>query len=260
MLISRKRQKQWRDEVTRGQREMAQRDGTAWRVTRAHRGQGLVEFALILPIFLLLLFGVIEFALINASIGAFNFATQEAARFGAITGPTDPNSDTAMLTQVIIPRVNTIVAAQLQTIEVFKANEDGSCYGGPATFPCSTEDSYSAQSQQWTYGWPTSVRNDQLVVGDYLGVRVTYTYTYITAFFATMSPAVALSAESIQRIEPQEYTRKRMPQPVASRSQPAPASPALAALARVLSAIAQPQSTGGVRYRTAGSLYVDTSA
>lgn len=260
MRISQKRQKQWRGWVSQRQGAVAQRGGAARRVSHAHRGQGLLEFALILPLFLLLLFGVIEFALINASIGAFNFATQDAARFGAITGPTDPNSDSAMLTQVIMPRINTIVAAQLQTIEVFKANEDGSCYGGPATFPCSTEDFYSAQTQQWSYGWPTSVRNDQLVVGDYLGVRITYTYTYITAFFATMSPAVTLSAESIQRIEPQEYTHKRMPQSVASRSRPAPSVPALASLARVLSAIAQPQPTRGVRYRAAGSLYVDTSA
>ncbi|HLY32571.1 MAG TPA: TadE family protein, partial [Ktedonobacterales bacterium] len=38
------------------------------------QGQALVEFALVAPIFFLMFFGVIEFALINASIGAYNFA------------------------------------------------------------------------------------------------------------------------------------------------------------------------------------------
>jgi Flp pilus assembly protein TadG len=186
----------------------------------AQRGQGLLEFALILPLFLLLLFGIIEFAIINVSIGSFNFATQDAARYGAIVGPTDPNSDTTMLTTIIEPRINQIVAAQLVSIEIFKATESGACFGGSGAFPCSTEDSYNAQTQLWTYGWPATVRNDQLIVGDYLGVRITYTYTYITAFFATLSPTITLTAESVQRVEPQEYT-KRHTQPAVADASPA---------------------------------------
>ncbi len=172
---------------------------------RISRGQSLIEFALILPLFMLLLFGVIEFALINASIGAFNFAAQDAARFGAISGPNNVNSDSAMLAQAIQPRITGVVAAHLKTVEIFKANEDGSCYAGEPP-PCVTEDSYSVQTGLWTYNWPSSVRSDQLITGDYLGVRLTYTYTYITAFFATTSPTLTLSAVSVQRIEPQEYT------------------------------------------------------
>ena len=184
----------------------------------AQRGQGLLEFALILPLFLLLLFGIIEFAIINVSIGSFNFATQDAARYGAIIGPTPtiPDSDTTMLTTIIEPRINQIVAAQLVSIEIFKATESGACFGGPANFPCSTEDFYNAQTQTWTYGWPASVRNDQLITGDYLGVRITYTYTYITAFFATLSPSITLTAESVQRVEPQEYTKRHAPPIIAS--------------------------------------------
>jgi len=178
---------------------------SASRSPRISRGQSLIEFALILPLFVLLLFGVIEFALINASIGAFNFAAQDAARYGAISGPNNVNSDSTMLTQSIQPRITGVVAAQLKTVEIFKANEDGSCYGGEAP-PCVTEDSYSVQTGLWTYNWPSSVRSDQLITGDYLGVRLTYTYTYITAFFATTSPTLTLSAVSVQRIEPQEYT------------------------------------------------------
>lgn len=84
---------------------------------RTARGQGLREFALILPLSLLLLFGILEYALINASICACNFATQDAARFSALIGPTDPSSDTDMLNGVILPRVRQVVAASfvLQT-------------------------------------------------------------------------------------------------------------------------------------------------
>lgn len=182
------------------------------RLGAAQRGQGLLEFALILPLFLLLLFGIIEFAIINVSIGSFNFATQDAARYGAIIGPTPtvPDSDTIMLTTIIEPRINQIVAAQLVSVEIFKATESGACAGGPA---CPTEDFYNAQTQSWTDNWPPASRNDQLISGDYLGVRITYTYTYITAFFATLSPSITLTAESVQRVEPQEYT-KRHAQPI----------------------------------------------
>lgn len=190
---------------------------------RSGPGQALVEFAQVLPLLMMLIFGIIEFALINASIGAFNFATQDAARFAAITGPIDPNADATMLSQVILPRINGIVAAQLQTVEVFKANEDGSCFGGTFTFPCPAQYDhlFTAQTSQWTGQWTPDKRNDQLVTGDYLGVRISYVYTYITAFFATISPDVHLSAESIQRVEPQEYTKHQAPEFIANGPEPA---------------------------------------
>ena len=196
---------------------------TLWRHARNSRGQALVEFALVLPLLMLLIFGIIEFALINASIGAFNFATQDAARFAAIAGPTDPNADATMLAQEIQPRISGIVAAQLQTVEVFKANEDGSCFGGTFSFPCPAQNDhvFTAQNSQWTGQWTPDKRNDQLVTGDYLGVRITYVYTYITAFFATISPTVQLSAESIQRVEPQEYTKHQTPGLIANGPEPA---------------------------------------
>jgi Flp pilus assembly protein TadG len=71
----------------------------------------MLEFALILPLFLLLLFGILEYALINASMCAFNYAKQDAARYSALIDPTDPNSDTGMLNGVILPRVRQVVAA-----------------------------------------------------------------------------------------------------------------------------------------------------
>ena len=246
---------------------------TRWAHACKSRGQALVEFAMVLPLLMLLIFGIIEFALINASIGAFNFATQDAARFAAIAGPTDPNADATMLAQEILPRINGIVAAQLQTVEVFKANEDGSCFGGTFSFPCPAQNDhfFTAQTSQWTGQWTPDKRNDQLVTGDYLGVRITYVYTYITAFFATVSPAVQLSAESIQRVEPQEYTKHQAPGLIANGPEPAQMSltralpmlassfaPMLAPLARATArAFAVRNLTWGRPNLNAGSTYVE---
>jgi Flp pilus assembly protein TadG len=48
------------------------------------RGQALVEFALVFPLFMLLLFGLIDIGRYVYVTNAFNQAAREAARFGAV--------------------------------------------------------------------------------------------------------------------------------------------------------------------------------
>jgi Flp pilus assembly protein TadG len=52
------------------------------------RGQDLVEYALVLPILLVLLFGIVEFGLIIFSFNTISDAAEVAARYGVIK-PTD---------------------------------------------------------------------------------------------------------------------------------------------------------------------------
>ncbi len=55
--------------------------GKRW---RGQQGVAAVEFALILPLFLMLIFGVIDFGLAMYAKGLITNASQEGARFGAI--------------------------------------------------------------------------------------------------------------------------------------------------------------------------------
>lgn len=48
------------------------------------RGQALLEFALVFPVFMLLLFGLIDIGRYVYVTNAFNQAAREAARFGAV--------------------------------------------------------------------------------------------------------------------------------------------------------------------------------
>ncbi len=57
---------------------------TRARRARDRRGQALVEFALVVPIFLLLLFGLIDVGRYVYVSNAFNQAAREAARYGAV--------------------------------------------------------------------------------------------------------------------------------------------------------------------------------
>ncbi|MGD2162761.1 MAG: pilus assembly protein, partial [Anaerolineales bacterium] len=53
---------------------------------RKERGQGLVEFALVLPIFLMLIMGIVEFGRLMFIYNSVATASREAARYGASVG------------------------------------------------------------------------------------------------------------------------------------------------------------------------------
>ena len=54
-----------------------------------HRGQAIVEFALVLPLLLILLFGVIDFGRALQTYITINNASREGARLGAINPDAD---------------------------------------------------------------------------------------------------------------------------------------------------------------------------
>lgn len=58
------------------------------RLRKGERGQALVEMALVLPLLLLLLFGIIEFGRVGHAYLTLNYAAREGARLG-ITGVND---------------------------------------------------------------------------------------------------------------------------------------------------------------------------
>lgn len=75
----------------------------AGRARRRERGASAVEFALVLPLFMLLIGGVIDFGFIFAQQIAFNTATRDAARAGVLptlSGTTRTCSDIAQQARV----------------------------------------------------------------------------------------------------------------------------------------------------------------
>jgi Flp pilus assembly protein TadG len=176
--------------------------GTSTRRRRHSRAQAMVEFALVAPLFFTLLFGVVEFSLIHTAIDVVNFATKDAARLGSLLGRTDPTVDMQMVTE-IRQRTAGIIVAHVTQIEVFKADVTGNpvISGGSIV-----EYVYDVNGNNiGTTSWPVNQRNDTLLNADYLGVRVSYTYTYLTGFIAGAGSTLALTATSVQRIEPQDY-------------------------------------------------------
>lgn len=190
---------------------------------RASRGQAMVEFALVLMPLLLMMFGIVEFSLITSSIGAYNFAAKDAARLGTLLGRTSDTVDQQMLA-VIHSHTDGMVAARILKVEIFQSDMTGAI--------SSVADVYDGNDAPiGTPQWPPSLRDDSLLSADYLGVRITYQYTYLTALLSGSAPNLTLTALSVQRIEPQDYQSYRHPTPPASVSGTSPSRDQMADLA-----------------------------
>lgn len=63
------------------------------------RGASAVEFAILAPLFVALLFAIVEFGLVLYTKGMLTHASREGARFGVVYGP--PRRDSAAIEAVV---------------------------------------------------------------------------------------------------------------------------------------------------------------
>ncbi len=101
-------------------------------VRRCHRrGQSLVEFALVIPIFLVVLMGVIEFAFLLNGLLAINFATRDATLIAAEAGNAGLDKNSHDLADcVILQKVEQDVsapanAANITEVQIYWTNTYG---------------------------------------------------------------------------------------------------------------------------------------
>jgi Flp pilus assembly protein TadG len=68
------------------------------------RGQAMTEFAVALPAFILLLFGVIDFGNIVYAYSYVSYAAREASRYAAVHGSTNKNPATSSSVQTFVQK------------------------------------------------------------------------------------------------------------------------------------------------------------
>ena len=92
--------------------------------TNATRGQTLVEFALVFPLFITLLLGVVEFSfMFNATLG-INFASRNASLVAAESG-SSTLADCAILARIEHDITAPLIASQIQTVKIYRADRAG---------------------------------------------------------------------------------------------------------------------------------------
>jgi Flp pilus assembly protein TadG len=180
-------------------------------------GQSLVEFALVFPIFFVLLMGLIEFGLVFNALLSINFATRDASLIAAEAG------NGAGADCVILQKVEDSVRApsnhnQILKVEIYKADNNGNpltgridtyvrsgapaCTGMPyALFGSAGYD--NTQRCNMVNGCPSLPGSPTGV--DTIGVRITYHYTWFTPMGSFIGLGIAdytMVEANAMRMEP----------------------------------------------------------
>ncbi len=174
---------------------------------RGERGQGLVEFAMVVPVFMLLLLGMLEFGTAFNHQLTIGYATREGARIGAdlVNGGsplgcnTGQSPNAALVDPVIIEAVDRVLTSagspidisRVAQIRIFKADVNGNdTIGGnnwvytsaPQTLPDGTQVNFKLSGSN---GFAACDRSN--VVGntyanrvDSIGVSIIYNYQMVT--------------------------------------------------------------------------------
>jgi hypothetical protein len=190
-----------------------------WRgpLTSSERGQALIEFAIIFPLFLLLIFGLIEFAFVLNASSTVNYVSRVAALLAAEGGRTG-GTDCMVLRAVERELTSPTTPERVSRVEIFWADSNGdqiannvNAYDRTGTTTCDYGDgsTITVPYTLVTDNFPESERCD-VIAGcgglhttvDDIGVRITYTHQWITSVGQHIAPPIVLQRSTGVRMEP----------------------------------------------------------
>jgi len=167
---------------------------------RTERGQGLVEFAMLVPAFMLLLLGLLEFGFVFDHTMTVSYATREGARSGAAfaqgNATTIPCADidkniVAAVQRVLKAPGSLVNVSNIANITIYRAEADGtptanrsnvwtySAGGGPAVDGANLD--FVQGAVQWGACSRVNGANPES-----LGVAITYNYRFVTPLSAAL--------------------------------------------------------------------------
>ena len=192
---------------------------------RRSRGQALVEFALVIPIFMLIVVAIAEFSFLFTSYVSIGYASHDASQVAATLGNT-PGADAAIL-QRIDNDVNTPADPnRIKEVDIYwvdTSSNNGSpvggavttyTYGGTHSFTLPDLSTISLPFTQTANGYPEASRCDVnkgvgCVSGhttvDTIAVKIVYQYVWITPFPQLINGSATgpvLTSINVMRLEP----------------------------------------------------------
>ncbi len=199
------------------------------RGTRSHggRGQGLVEFAIIVPVFVLILMGMLEFGFVFSHNLTLEYATREGARVGATLsdgnlGPATCNT----IDQNIVNAVTKVLQSKgspiagypdaVASVEIWQSDVDGKPIPGTVNTWDNRNDGTLTFKPPAIPVWTPCTRHSipwlcgsSVCPPDSIGVSLSYTYTMITPlgaveqFFGPPGPAtLPMTDKSVMALNP----------------------------------------------------------
>lgn len=161
----------------------------------------MTEFALVVPILLVLIMGVLDGALLLFSVGTARYADSEGSRVASQAG--SAATADAQVLQIIRNNVGTTRLFDVTEVDIYKLNQDGNgnLTPDPAHYNRYALDGTPLISPE---PWPSAARNVGNGTSDFIGVTIKFTYTWKAGFFAPLGP-IKTTADTYVRLEPQSY-------------------------------------------------------
>jgi Flp pilus assembly protein TadG len=166
------------------------RSKTAERTRRRARGQALVEFALVIPIFLVVVVAIAEFAFLVTIKFGVTYAAQDATAIAAELGNA-PNADIYVLNQVEKDLMAPVDKAKVLSVAIYWTDSNGVNKGSNTwtRTGLTTAGGITVPYTLASAGYPVANRcNIVLATGcapghtgvDWIGVTITYQYSWVT--------------------------------------------------------------------------------
>ena len=184
------------------------------------RGQSLVEFALVFPIFVMMMLGFIEFGMLFNATLAINYSSRDGALAGAEAGNAI-GSDCIILKSVDAAISPPADDGRISRVDIYKATPNGTLIGSPTTYlrtgspnstPCASVDGSSIFYTLSVNGYAETSRCNILAgcggtstTVDNIAVRVYYTHGWVTPvrnFIGGGAGGVSFDRTSVMRMEP----------------------------------------------------------
>ena len=176
-------------------------------------GAALVEFAVIAPLLMVLIFGIVEMGLAFRDRLTVSSAVQSAARIGSVLG-TDGDSDFATLQAITAGLNGQLDASNISAVYIYRSDETGAffasdanrylydpadptCPWDPCPLPGPGFEAYGAPEN-----WVPADRGTSLPNPDILGVRVVYQHDWITSIMPFMQTPATWTEDARVRLEP----------------------------------------------------------
>ena len=165
------------------------------------RGQGMVEFAILVPAFLIVLFGMLEFGLVFSHHLTLEYATREGARVGSALGNGTEQSPCkqiagqpepidwvviAAVQRVLTSPGSPVVMGNVTSIRIYQADTNGNEMPNRANVwlpggDGKVVDGVPLQFKPTTQQWDACTRKKSPIgSADSLGVSLTYDYQSVT--------------------------------------------------------------------------------
>ena len=164
------------------------------------RGQALTEFALVAPLLLVVLFGIIDGGLLLFTVGSARFAAADGARVAAQLGNAT-NADTSAVQTIRTGPLGQTALASVTHVDIYRLTQGG---GGALSVDATAYNSYRIDGSTISQTWPPSSRDTQNGASDFLGLTVYYTYGWKSGSLLGTG-SLQLASTVYVRVEPNTY-------------------------------------------------------